>query len=205
MNQYYELLKQEVIVFEKLLIDKYHLIGLNEYEAIILIKLNKSLKEGKRRLIIDEVIPNMTLDKDQLSNIVIDLVNRGYIGVELSAVDALETFNLEGTIRRLSDVFDTDNQPKTVVEGNITKVINLIENESGKQVSSIDIEIITKWFNDYHYSVNEIEEAIYKAAKNKKVSVKYCDRILYNSKSNHSNVEDSSEIKELISKVYGKN
>ena len=88
MNQYYELLKQEIIVFEKLLIDKYHLIGLNEVETIILIKINKSLKEGKRKLVIDEIAPNMSIDSSVLANTIIDLVNRGYITVEISNVNA---------------------------------------------------------------------------------------------------------------------
>ena len=202
MNQYYELLKQEVIVFEKLLIDKYHLIGLNEIETIILIKINKSLKEGKRKLIIEEIAPNMSIDQSTLANTIIDLVNRGYITVEISNVNALETYNLDGTLKRLSEVFDENNQKVVSMDTNIAKVVNTFETTCGKSVSSLDLEMIRHWFNDLNYSLEEVEEAIYKANKNKKASVKYCDRILANMKKPSSVSEDDEEIKDLISRVY---
>ena len=202
MNQYYELLKQEIIVFEKLLIDKYHLIGLNEVETIILIKINKSLKEGKRKLVIDEIAPNMSIDSSVLANTIIDLVNRGYITVEISNVNALETYNLDGTLKRLSEVFDEANQKFLNVDTNIAEVVNLIEAESGKSVSSLDLEMIRHWFNDLGYSKEQVDEAIYKASKNKKLSVKYVDRILANQNKKSASPEDNDEIKDLISRVY---
>ena len=202
MNQYYELLKQEIIVFEKLLIDKYHLIGLNEVETIILIKINKSLKEGKRKLVIDEIAPNMSIDSSVLANTIIDLVNRGYITVEISNVNALETYNLDGTLKRLSEVFDEANQKVLNVDTNIAEVVNLIEAESGKSVSSLDLEMIRHWFNDLGYSKEQVDEAIYKASKNKKLSVKYVDRILANQNKKSASPEDNDEIKDLISRVY---
>ena len=202
MNQYYELLKQEIIVFEKLLIDKYHLIGLNEVETIILIKINKSLKEGKRKLVIDEIAPNMSIDSSVLANTIIDLVNRGYITVEISNVNALETYNLDGTLKRLSEVFDEANQKFLNVDTNIAEVVNLIEAESGKSVSSLDLEMIRHWFNDLGYSKQQVDEAIYKASKNKKLSVKYVDRILANQNKKSASPEDNDEIKDLISRVY---
>ena len=202
MNQYYELLKQEIIVFEKLLIDKYHLIGLNEVETIILIKINKSLKEGKRKLVIDEIAPNMSIDSSVLANTIIDLVNRGYITVEISNVNALETYNLDGTLKRLSEVFDEANQKVLNVDTNIAEVVNLIEAESGKSVSSLDLEMIRHWFNDLGYSKEQVDEAIYKASKNKKLSVKYVDRILANQNKKSVSPEDNDEIKDLISRVY---
>lgn len=202
MNQYYELLKQEIIVFEKLLIDKYHLIGLNEVETIILIKINKSLKEGKRKLVIDEIAPNMSIDSSVLANTIIDLVNRGYITVEISNVNALETYNLDGTLKRLSEVFDEANQKVLNVDTNIAETVNLIEAESGKSVSSLDLEMIRHWFNDLGYSKEQVDEAIYKASKNKKLSVKYVDRILANQNKKSASPEDNDEIKDLISRVY---
>lgn len=202
MNQYYELLKQEIIVFEKLLIDKYHLIGLNEVETIILIKINKSLKEGKRKLVIDEIAPNMSIDSSVLANTIIDLVNRGYITVEISNVNALETYNLDGTLKRLSEVFDEANQKVLNVDTNIAETVNLIEAESGKSVSSLDLEMIRHWFNDLGYSKEQVDEAIYKASKNKKLSVKYVDRILANQNKKSVSPEDNDEIKDLISRVY---
>lgn len=202
MNQYYELLKQEVIVFEKLLIDKYHLIGLNEVETIILIKINKSLKEGKRKLVIEEIAPNMSIDQSALANTIIDLVNRGYITVEISNVDALETYNLDGTLKRLSAVFDKDNVNNLSLDSNVSKIVNKFENESGSSVSSLDLEMIRHWFNDLNYSIEVVEEAMYKASINKKLSVKYCDRILANQTKNNSTNQENDEIKDLISKVY---
>ena len=43
MSQYYTLLKNDIINFDQLLLDKYNVLGLDEVETIILIKLNKIL------------------------------------------------------------------------------------------------------------------------------------------------------------------
>lgn len=204
MNQYYELLKQEVIVFEKLLIDKYHLIGLNELETIILIKINKSLKEGKRKLVVEEIAPNMSVDSSTVANVIIDLVNRGYINVELSSVDAKETYNLEGTMKRLSEVFEENNIKSINLDENISRIINTYETETGKSITSLELEMVRHWFNDLNYSLEQVEDAMFKANKNKKLSIKYCDRILANENKKVQHNQDDGEILDLISKMYAK-
>lgn len=144
----------------------------------------------------------MSIDSSVLANTIIDLVNRGYITVEISNVNALETYNLDGTLKRLSEVFDEANQKFLNVDTNIAEVVNLIEAESGKSVSSLDLEMIRHWFNDLGYSKQQVDEAIYKASKNKKLSVKYVDRILSNQNKKSASPEDNDEIKDLISRVY---
>ena len=47
MSKYYMFLKNNLIDFEKLIIDKYSFLGLDEVEVIILVKLNKLLIDTK--------------------------------------------------------------------------------------------------------------------------------------------------------------
>lgn len=206
MNQYYQLIKDQIITFDKLILDKYSLIGLNETEVIILLKLNESLKNGKKVLLIKDIIPNTSLDELTLSKIFVDLVNRGYINIELSDIDASESYNLDGTYQRLSEVFEGVSPNKVVLSANVSKAVQLLELKLGKQLSPLDFEIIQKWFADYQYRFEEFEEAVYQSEKNKKVNVKYIDRILYNKRQSKTS-DDSAvnkEIKSIFDRCYGK-
>ena len=48
MSKYYMFLKNNLIDFEKLIIDKYSFLGLDEVEVIILVKLHKLLSTGNK-------------------------------------------------------------------------------------------------------------------------------------------------------------
>ena len=52
MSQYYILLKNGMLDFEKLIIDKYSFIGLDEVEAVFLIKLKRIFKSLSIALLI---------------------------------------------------------------------------------------------------------------------------------------------------------
>ena len=58
MSKYYMFLKNSFIDFEKLIIEKYSFLGLDEVELIILIKMNKSISLNEKFSIDNETFDN---------------------------------------------------------------------------------------------------------------------------------------------------
>ena len=82
MSKYYMFLKDNTIDFEKLLIDKYAFLGLDEIEVIILLKLNKLLNSGKK-FSIDYFTKNMTITEDIIREKLVTLINNQFIDLKL--------------------------------------------------------------------------------------------------------------------------
>lgn len=208
MNNYVNLIKDNVIDFAKLLLDKYYLLKLSEKEVIILIKLNNSLNASKNTLQVNELSDNTSMSVEECSKIIIELVTRGFITLELSNIDSKETFNLNETYTRLSMILsgekeEFENKQKEQLE---KEIVDSLEKELNKTLSSLELQLVSHWVYEYHYTNEEIMDAMYKSLKNKTKSIKMIDRCLYN---NHHKEEKNEEIvnsnvKELFSKIYGK-
>ena len=73
MSRYYMFLKNNLIDFEKLIIDKYSFLGLDEIEVIILVKLNKLLNSGNK-FSIEYFTKNMTITEDIIREKLVTLI-----------------------------------------------------------------------------------------------------------------------------------
>jgi DNA replication protein len=203
----YDLIKNDIIQFDKLIIDKYHRLGLDEVDAIILIRLNDLLKRGKRLLSVEEIAPSMKIKEEELGRRIVDLVTKGFITLELSSIDAKEIFSLDETYRRLSYLLDADR--KTVNDSQLNEkikaTVNLLEKEMKKLLSPLELEMVSRWYQE-DYQDEEIQEAILKALKNKNRSVAYIDRALSSERKRQANVATpkGENIQDLFKKVYAK-
>ncbi len=206
MKSYYDLLKNNIIDFDKLIIDKYHLLGLNEVETIILIKLNKQLRLGKKSLSLSQIVPFMSISEEECSKIIINLVEKGFISLELSSVEAKEAFNLDETYKKLEQILITEDSYKEDDDTNnaYKETIVLLEKELKKILNPIEKEIVSKWFFEYHYTNEEIDEAILKALKYPNRGIQFIDRFLFKK---HADLEENefaekSEIQDLFNQIY---
>ncbi|MDD2493383.1 MAG: hypothetical protein PHY83_05535, partial [Bacilli bacterium] len=102
MNRYYELLKNNFLDFNRILLDKYHQLQLNELDVVILMKLNSYLIQGAKSVSFDRLVSTMTATEEECSNHVIHMVNRGIITMELSKESGKETYGLDELYRKLS-------------------------------------------------------------------------------------------------------
>ena len=103
MSKYYIFLKNNIIDFEKLLIDKYSFLGLDEVEVIILLKLNKLINSGSK-FSIEYFTKNMTITEDVIREKLVTLINNGFIDLKL--VNRSEIYCLDDTFKRLSDLLE---------------------------------------------------------------------------------------------------
>ncbi|MGD9886804.1 MAG: DnaD domain protein [Bacilli bacterium] len=201
----YTLLKNNIIDFDRLLLDKYRFLKLDEANAIILIKLNNMLRQGKRYLIVEELAESMSLSKQDLARRIVQLVNEGFVALEMSSVDSKEQFSLDETYKRLSYLLEgvkQTNQENNVNE-KIQQIVKVLEKEFKKILSPIELEMVSRWYIEYKYTDLAIEEAIIKTLRYKNRSINYVDRLLrvqvQEPKQESSSKED---IKELFNKVY---
>ena len=73
-----------------------------------------------------------------------------------------------------------------------------------KILNSIEKEIITKWYYDYQYSQNDIDDAIMEALKRKNCGIQFIDRTLYKKNHKQEKLSANSEIEDLFNQVYVK-
>lgn len=205
----YNLIKDDIISFDKLMIEKYHLLGLDETDAIVLIRLNDLLKRGERSLSLEKIAPTMKIKTEELGMRIVDLVTKGFITLELSSVDAKEVFSLDETYRRLVFLLEAEDEDlrDEAVKRKIKATVSLLERELKKTLSPLELEMVNRWYLEGKYSDEDIEAAILKALKYKNRGVAFIDRSLAASKKEAEKepLPEGENIMDLFKKVYAKN
>ncbi|MFA7010656.1 MAG: DnaD domain protein [Bacilli bacterium] len=205
MNRYYELLKNNFLDFNRILLDKYHQLQLNELDVVILMKLNSCLIQGAKSVSFDRLVSTMTATEEECSNHVIDLVNRGIITMELSKETGKETYGLDELYRKLSFIIDDDDEKVDKQEQKqwIKTTINDLEREFKKILTPLEIQMVNKWYIDYHYQYEEVCEALLETLKIKNRGMSFMDRYLYKQQNKaQETTECNGNIKEMFNKVY---
>ena len=198
MSAVARLIKAKTISFTEELLKNYKKINLNEVETILLIKLSQQLDSHDNVLSINDLIYSMTLKETEISNLVISLVQRGFIEINLD--NGVESFSIDGTIELLAKAID-DNEPNTFKDRQdlLSQIVLYIETTYAKPLAPADLMIINNWI-DLAYTFEEIKKAILDSLKAKKLHLKYADAILANrsAKEKRETVEYDEEINEGI-------
>jgi len=203
MKQYYMLIKNGFIDFKTIMIEKYHLLNLDETDAIILIKLNNCLLKNKTKLSHDELAPTMSISANTISKRIVELVKNGFITLTLSDVDASEVFSLDETYKRLGNLLESEDEQTldNEVVNTTRKAVTLIEQKFKKVITPLELEVINHWVVDDKYNINEIEKAIDECVKLKKNSVRYVDLLL---KPKETKINKVENLQELFNNVRNK-
>lgn len=202
MSKYYIFLKNNIIDFEKLLIDKYSFLGLDEVEVIILLKLNKLINSGSK-FSIEYFTKNMTITEDVIREKLVTLINNGFIDLKL--VNRSEIYCLDDTFKRLSSLLEKEEleEEKEALNTDCAKVAALLEKEFKKILSPLELELVHKWVYEDKFDYSKIYNAIMETLKYKKTSVQYVDVIL-NKKEQINKQSNSKEgLQDLFNQVYG--
>lgn len=206
MRQYYKLIKNKTISFDALLIEKYHLLGLNEVDVLLLIKLQHLLQLGKRKLSTKELAPTMSISITTISKRLVELVNNGFISLSLSDKDQSETFSLDETYKKLGALLEQGDE-KIEVEGtsnDIKTVVGRLESEFHHLLSPLDLEVVRHWIIDDHFPVEAIEDSLLECVKMKKLDVKYIDLLLNKKEKKPATSGPAENLQELFNNVYDK-
>lgn len=202
MSRYYMFLKNNLIDFEKLIIDKYSFLGLDEIEVIILVKLNKLLTSGNK-FSINYLSQNMTVSEDIIRDKLVTLINNQFITLKL--VNKSEIYSLDDTFKRLADLLDKEDQKNSndELETEISKIVVLLEKEFKKMLSPLELELVHKWVYEDEFTYEKVYNAILETLKLNKKNIQYVDIIL--NKKDVSLKQTSNEgLQDLFNQVYGK-
>jgi DNA replication protein len=177
------LINKNIIDFSELVLNNYTKLGLDETDAVILIKLNYLLNKN-----ITFIHPKKLSDMLSISAVTTQkrlnkLIDSGYLKIELvknGHGKETESFNLDFLIEKiLKEDFKQSIDNKMITNKTTeTELVELFESEFQKPLGVLDIQTITKWLNEDKYTFDQIKDALFEASKARKLSIKYVDGIL---------------------------
>ena len=204
MTSVARLIKAKTISFPEEIITHYKELNLTETEAIVLIFLFRKLDDQDNILSTSALTKKMTLSEDELSNLVVGLVQKGFI--EISMEEGVESFELDGVYEALAAVLNQENTTAFIDRQDmLSQIVLYVETTYAKPCAPADLMIINSWL-DLGYSYNEIKTAVLDSLKAKKLHLKYADAILANRKtqSKRTMVEYDEDIKKMLDAMYVK-
>ena len=169
-----------------------------------LIFLFRKLDDQDNILSTSALTKKMTLSEDELSNLVVGLVQKGFI--EISMEEGVESFELDGVYEALAAVLNQENTTAFIDRQDmLSQIVLYVETTYAKPCAPADLMIINSWL-DLGYSYNEIKTAVLDSLKAKKLHLKYADAILANRKtqSKRTMVEYDEDIKKMLDAMYVK-
>lgn len=204
MNNYAKLIKSHMISFKEALIKHYKKIGLSDIEAITILHLYEQLKSGDNSLRIEYLVNKMTLDEKSISDIVLRLIEKGFIELTYNTPNVMgntssEEFSLENVLEKLGEAIDEaeniSQKPKPVV----FEIVELVESRFNRIVTPTEVDIIKMWI-EKDVTKLEIEQALIECVKAKKTTCQYADAIIVNRQNQKQRVSTNYDpkIKEVL-------
>jgi len=189
------LIRHNIINFTELVLNNYNKLGLDETDAVIIIKLSYLLDKNIYFVNPKQLAEMLSISPQTTSKRLNNLMDRGFLKIKL-AKDARgkesETFDLDHIILRiLKEDFETKEHTSE------PELISLFEDELQKILSPLDVQIISKWIEDDHYTKDQIKEALFKAVKANRKSIKYVDGILLKTDHKPSKPKTKINVKDL--------
>jgi DNA replication protein DnaD len=187
-----------MISFKEVIVKNYKKIGLNEIETMVIILLYEQ-KKTNNTLSIQALLELVTLSEYDLSTMIVNLVERGY--VELVIEDNMEEhFLLTPTIEKLGEVLEQNDKKPRNFDLELAKVVSYIESLYQKQLAINDFKVIDRWVEE-GYTFEQISDAVLESLKAKKTNVKYVDAILVGRKSHEKATNIDPELQEVLQQI----
>lgn len=206
MKQFYELIKANIIEFDRLLLEKYASLELNETETILLIKLHQLSKKNYVMPSVREISSLMYIKEEDISDLIYGLLEKGFLDLIQTEHQNKESYDFDGIYKRMSLLLENDQDRIRSIahDHTVRKVAKLLEREWKKTLSTFELEIIVRWIEEKHHTYEEIEEAVLKGLKQNQTNIKYVDRILANLPDVQSkpSTEEGDAIRALFNEVY---
>ena len=198
MNNYSKLINSHMISFKEALVKNFKKIDLNEIEAMVIILLYEQ-KKINNTLSIESLLEQVTLSEYDLSSMIVNLVERGYI--ELVIEDNMEEhFFLTPTIDKLGEVLEQNDKKTHSNDIELSKTVNFIESVFQKQMSLNDLKIIDRWLEE-GFSFEEITNTVLECVRLKKTNVKYVDAVLISRKKHEKATNVDPELQEVLQQI----
>ena len=141
----------------------------------------------------EKISSDLGLELSEVMVLISNITDKGFISVEVKKNEKgymEDTISLDGFYNKLKLLFVDDFNKKRNDEINNSTIYEIIEQEFGRTLSSMEFEIIRAWL-DSNISEELIKEALKEAVFNGVSNLKYIDKILYEwGKNNIKTIED---------------
>lgn len=176
-------INNNTIDFTELILNNYYKLGIDETDAVIMVKLQYLLNNNKTFISPKQLSKLLSISPQTTSRRLNSLIEKGYIQMEIiknKNGKQSESFNLDFLIESIMQNGREKRSEKIVIKNKTleSKLAKLFEEEFKKPLSILDIQTITKWLNEDKYSYEDIEEALFDAVRMRKLTIKYVDSIL---------------------------
>ena len=176
-------INNNTIDFTELILNNYYKLGIDETDAVMIIKLQYLLNNNRTFISSTELSKMLSISKQTTAKRLKSLIEKGYIKMEVikgKNGKQSESFNLDFLIESiLANGYDERNGNKEKDNKTLeSKLVKLFEEEFKKPLSVLDIQTITKWLNEDKYTYEEIKDALFDTVRSRKLSIKYVDGIL---------------------------
>lgn len=169
-------LKEKPIIIPSILFKHYKDLKLTEEELVLLICL---INEGDKVLYDPSMfMEKISLDKFKAMQLLNDLSEKNMINIKIENNKSGKKEEYIYLDLLYNKLFNLLLDQKHDVSMN-TNLFSLFEQELGRTISPMEVEIIKEWLHDGH-SEELIKEALKEAIYNNARNLKYIDRILFN-------------------------
>lgn len=186
------LIKDNLLDFDKLIKKNYRNIGLTEIEAFFLMELYALKEKGIKSLNPKNLTKNMSLSENDVTDLLDSMMQRNYLSFDIKENNKgkmTESFSLDQTIKKIIDYYK-NRIDKGIVnttkkhETDENEIADILETQLQRQLKPLEVEVIIKWIKEYNYSKEKIKDAIIDAVKAGKITISYIDGILLKKKQN---------------------
>ncbi len=173
-------LKYITIPVNKILLDNYAEIGLDERGVIILIKLLERHRTHNTPLDFSELLSGTTLNETELTHIIQSLIKEHLLELDTHQIDGkyTETYNFEPLYSKLEDFIMLEEKAPVKDDTTLRELFEYIEQLYGRAISPNEYQRLNSWMNDSNYQPEQIQDAVDIAYKSSITSLQYVERIL---------------------------
>ncbi|QPC46668.1 DnaD domain-containing protein [Mangrovibacillus cuniculi] len=180
---YANFIEDGMITLPQKLLSHYKQLGLNETELVLCLSLYSFKQANVPFPTLEEISERMTISSNQCSMHMRSLIQRNIIMIE-EAVSEDGRFMERYTLKPLWELLyqldvrtiEMEKKQKQLEESK--DVYSMFEQEFGRALSPIELEMIGNWLDEDDHTVPFIKAALREAVISSKLNFRYIDRIL---------------------------
>ena len=159
----------------------YHTLGLTEEELVFLIELQSFIDIGMNFPDLRTIAQRMGKKEADMFTILHTLMQKNCISItsendETGKVS--DRYSIYPLYQKLMILFEKTEDIKQVEKNDDINLLEVFQQEFGRLLTPIEMQMISEWLDNDHYSKEIVLEALREAVLNQSYSLKYIDRIL---------------------------
>ncbi|GAA0459128.1 DnaD domain protein [Alkalibacillus silvisoli] len=171
---YQKLLTEQINIPSKLIND-YNGLDLNEEDLMVILQILNLQKYGELLPSFELIAKNMTINANEVANVLKKLRNKNYLQIEQLTDEANAQHEWYSLSPLFEALYDVEKESSKEEEG---KLFQLFEQEFARTLSPIEIETISYWLDEDQFKPPLIKAALRESVLMGKLNFRYIDRIL---------------------------